>query len=187
MARNETAAATTGPFRLTSAAFDDNGLMARTYAGRMPNNPNGVGDNVSPPLTWANPPAGTRSFAIVMHDQEGRKGLGVVHWVAYGIAASVVSLPEGAGDGAAKPESAGDGAAKIYVGGSNVLGNGAYLGPCPPKTDAPHHYVFTIIATDLAPGALRPGLTMPQLLDAIGTHALGATSLVARFGHQDVR
>ena len=160
-------------FQLTSPTLSDNGHLTKKNAGKNPNNPNCVGENISPPLQWSNPPAGTKSYAIILHDQEGRNGLGVVHWLAYGIAASVTSLPEGAGDGKSQ----------VFVGGSNILGQGTYFGPCPPKTHGPHHYVFTIIATSLEPTALKPGLTMSQLLEAIGKNALGATGLIGRFGH----
>ena len=173
MSFNETALAQEKYFQLTSPAFSDNGLLAKKNAGKNPNNPNCVGDNISPPLQWSNPPAGTRSYAIIVFDQEGRNGLGVVHWLAYGIDASVTSLAEGAGDGSAKN----------FIGGSNILGQGTYFGPCPPKNHGPHHYVFTIIATGLEPAALNPGLTMPQLLEAIGKQALGAAGLIGRFGH----
>ena len=159
-------------FVLSSPAFADNGTMAQKYAGKDPANPNCVGENVSPPLQWRNAPAATRSFAILMYDQEGRNGLGVAHWVTYGIDASTTSLPEGAGDG----QRAG------LVGGSNIAGKGSYLGGCPPKATGPHHYVITIIATDLEPAALKPGLTMQQMFDAIGSHALVAAGLVGRFG-----
>ena len=163
---------TANNFTLTSPAFADGGTMAVKYAGKDPNNPNCVGENVSPPLQWRNAPAATRSYAILMFDQEGRNGLGVVHWVAYGIAAATTALPEGAGDGQ-RPG---------LVGGKNITGKGSYLGGCPPKATGPHHYVITVIATDLDPAALQAGLTMQQMFDAIGSHALGASSLVGRFG-----
>ena len=35
----------------------------------------------------------------ILYDQEGRNGLGLLHWIVYGIDASTTSLPEGAGDG----------------------------------------------------------------------------------------
>ncbi|MGA6933394.1 MAG: YbhB/YbcL family Raf kinase inhibitor-like protein [Pseudolabrys sp.] len=159
-------------FVLSSPAFADNGPMAQKYAGKNPANPNCIGENISPPLEWHNAPAATRSYAIIMHDQEGRNGLGLLHWVVYGIDASTTSLPEGAGD----DQRAG------LIGGSNFLGKGSYYGGCPPKGTGPHHYVFTIIATDLDPTALKPGLTMPQMLDAIGSHALVAAGLVGRYG-----
>lgn len=159
-------------FVLSSPAFADNGTMAQKYMGKNSANPNCIGENISPPLQWRNAPAATRSYAIIMYDQEGRNGLGLAHWVAYGIDATATSLPEGAGDG----ERAG------LVGGSNFLGKGSYYGGCPPKGTGPHHYVITIIATDLDLTALKPGLTMQQMLDAIGSHALVAAGLVGRYG-----
>src|ERR1700740_705747 len=83
------------PFRLSSSAFKDSKLMPKKFAGAAKPNPNCVGENISPPLAWANPPAGTVSYALVMTDPEGRNGLGVDHWHAYGIPASVTSFAEG--------------------------------------------------------------------------------------------
>jgi len=76
-------------FTLTSPSLEDNGKLAVKNAGNDKSNPNCVGENVSPPLEWKNPPAGTKSFALTLVDPEGRGGLGVVHWVAYGIPVSV--------------------------------------------------------------------------------------------------
>jgi hypothetical protein len=42
--------------------------------------------------------------------------------------------------------------------------------------------VYTVIATDLEPGALPAGLTMQELLDRLNGHAKGASSLVLRYG-----
>ena len=47
--------------------------------------------------------------------------------------------------------------------------------------DVPHHYVFTLIATDLAPDALEPGLDREGLLGALEGHALAATGFVVRY------
>src|SRR5947209_12073093 len=71
------------PFMLKSSAFEDNGKMAAKYAGNNKQNPNCVGENISPELSWHNPPAGTKSFALLLFDPEGRGGLGVSHWVSY--------------------------------------------------------------------------------------------------------
>jgi phosphatidylethanolamine-binding protein (PEBP) family uncharacterized protein len=46
-------------------------------AGNGKQNANCVGDNMSPPLAWSNPPDGTKSLALLMFDPEGRGGLGV--------------------------------------------------------------------------------------------------------------
>jgi hypothetical protein len=40
-----------------------------------------------------------------------------------------------------------------------------------------------LIATDLAPDALKPELTRDELGAALKGHVLGATSMVARYGH----
>lgn len=162
-----------GIFELTSPAFSDNGMMAQKYAGKSPHNANCVGENVSPPLAWKNPPEGTKSFALIVFDQEGRFGLGVTHWIAYGIDGRARSLPEGAG---ADPSGK-------FVGGKNILGVNTYLGPCPQKGAGTHHYVFTLVATKLEPNALQPGLTKQELLDAIGKDAIAGTGLISRWGH----
>jgi Raf kinase inhibitor-like YbhB/YbcL family protein len=162
-----------GGFTLSSPGRADNDMLTRPYAGQNPANPNCVGQNLTPALAWARVPAGTRSFAIVMDDQAGRAGLGVNHWTAYGIAATTSALAEGEASGPSQR----------LVFGKNTLGAQAYLGPCPPKGNAPQHYVYTLIATSLPPDALPPGLSKAELLDALKGKALGAASLVLRFAH----
>src|ERR1700680_1658206 len=83
-----------GIFTITSSAFKDGALLAKKNAGANKANPNCVGENVSPPLAWSNAPAGTTSYALLMIDPEGRAGLGVDHWIAYGIPASGTSCTE---------------------------------------------------------------------------------------------
>ncbi len=70
------------PLTLTSTTFSDGAVMPKRVAGNTPDNANCVGDNVSPQLAWSGAPEGTRSFALTMVDPEGRRGLGVYHWVA---------------------------------------------------------------------------------------------------------
>jgi Raf kinase inhibitor-like YbhB/YbcL family protein len=167
-------AAPTSGFTLTSPGRADNDMLERAYAGANPTNPNCVGNNVSPALSWTRAPSGTRSFVILMDDQAGRAGLGVNHWTAYGIPASVNGLAQGeATAGSAN-----------FVFGKNTLGAMAYLGPCPPKGNAPQHYVYTLIATRLEPGALQPGLSKAEVLEALKGQAIAAASLVLRFAHQ---
>src|SRR5947209_9203865 len=78
-----------GAFTITSSSFKDGERLATKMAGNNKQNPNCVGDNVSPAFSWWNPPAGTKSYALIMYDPEGRGGLGVGHWGAYGLPASV--------------------------------------------------------------------------------------------------
>jgi len=173
-----TACATTqeneGPsnaFRLTSPGMPDNSRLPPKAAGNIVKNPNCTGQNISPALSWSNAPEKTRSFAILWDDQTGRAGLGVTHAVIYGIPASTTSFPEGALSGNASG----------FVPGKNTVGT-HWLGPCAPKGNAPQHYVMTIIATDVAPNSLQPGLTKAELLKALeGGKALRAASLSFRF------
>jgi hypothetical protein len=84
-----------GAFTLSSPDFKDGERLALKNAGNNKANPNCVGENVSPTLNWSNPPDGTKSYALLMIDPEGRQGAGVIHWVAYGIPVSVTGFAEG--------------------------------------------------------------------------------------------
>jgi Raf kinase inhibitor-like YbhB/YbcL family protein len=161
-----------GAFRIGSPALADNAMLSVRNAGNNKGNPNCTGENVSPALAWSNPPPKTRSYAIIMHDQAGRDGLGVLHWLAYGIPADLPGLAEGEASTASAK----------FVGGKNIYGAPTYAGPCPPRGGAPQHYAFTLIATDLDPGALAAGLTQQELLDALKGHNLKAANFVLRFG-----
>jgi hypothetical protein len=154
-------------FTLTSSTFKDGGMLQKKNAGNNPQNPNCVGENISPPLSWTNAPAGTKSFAILMVDPEGRGGLGVIHWVAYGIPPTVTGFAEGE---VSKPSDK-------YVGGKAIEPKGAYWGPCTPA-GPPHHYTFTLIATDLDPKELPPGLTRDEFLAKLTGKTKGATGLI---------
>ena len=157
-------------FQLQSPAFGDNALMEKKFAGNADNNPNCTGENISPALVWNNPPANTKSFALVVHDPEGAKGLGVTHLVAYNISPSATGFAE---------NDLRDG--KGYTGGKNTPGNLRWHGPCPPPGSGAHHYTFTLIATSLAPD-LPEGLDRDALFGKLKGHTLAAAGLIGRFG-----
>ena len=163
---------------LSSSALQDNGTLATKNAcSDKQRTPNCVGENVSPPLTWSNVPDGTKSFALLLFDPEGRAPAGVSHMVVYGIPADVKGFAEGE---LSTPSDK-------FVGGKNLMGVGTYFGPgTPPNTDW-HHYTFTLVATDLDPKALPPGLTREELATALinplQNHIKGSAGLVTRFRH----
>ena len=159
---------------LTSPAIQDNGTLAiKNACSDKQRSPNCVGENISPPLAWSNPPDGTKSFALLLFDPEGRSPAGVTHMVVYGISADVKGFAEGE---LSKPSDK-------FVGGKSTMGLGIYSGPgTPPNTDW-HHYTWTIVATDLDPTALQPGLTRDELATALKDHAKGSAGLVTRFRH----
>jgi Raf kinase inhibitor-like YbhB/YbcL family protein len=162
-----------GVFTLSSPSFRDGHRLAVKNAGNNKTNPNCVGQNVSPALSWTNPPAGTKSFALLMFDPEGRPPGGVSHWVAYGIPASVTGFAQGE---VSKPSDK-------YVGGQGTMKLSTYTGPCTPP-GAPHHYIFTLIATDLEPSALEAGMTRDEVIKALDGHAKEATGLIGTFSQQ---
>src|SRR3954468_1355913 len=157
MAWNSQNANAQSAFTITSSSFKDGERLATKMAGNNKQNPNCVGDNVSPALSWANPPEGTKSYALMMFDPEGRPPGGVSHWVAYGIPVSVTGFAEG--ETSKQTDK--------YVGGKSLMGLPHYFGPCTPP-GAPHHYTFVLIATDLEPGALQPGMTRDELIKGLG-------------------
>lgn len=169
------AACAAEPFRLTSPGFSDNGVLPKKFGGVSPANKNCLGENVSPPLAWTKGPEGTKSYVIMMVDLAGRLGTGVDHWLAYGIPANVTKLDEGE---ASRPQ-------PFITGGKSGADTQVYFGPCPGPGTGLHHYVFTLVATDIEPGELKAGLTRADLLKAIAGRGKAVTDLVLRMEYPD--
>lgn len=166
-----TAHAQQSPFALSSTSFKSGALMDKKHAGNLSANPNCIGDNVSPQLSWTNAPAGTTSYAMIMVDPEGRAGQGVDHWIAYGIPVSVTSFAEGEASKASDK----------FVGGVGTGKQNVYLGPCTPPNTTAHQYVFIMLATDLDPKALPAGLTKADLLPKLDGHVKATSTIVGLF------
>jgi Raf kinase inhibitor-like YbhB/YbcL family protein len=135
------------------------------------------GADVSPPLSWTDPPAGTRSFALVADDPDAA-GRPWVHWVIYNIPAATFSLKESVPP-AAQPFGSAQG--RPFSGirqGINDFRKTGYGGPSPPS--GTHHYVFTLYALD-AELALPAGATKPQLLAAVKGHVLAEAKLIGTY------
>src|ERR1700730_7141107 len=165
-------------FTLTSSTFKDGTMLPKkaANANTTGNNPNCVGENVSPQLSWSGVPEGTKSFVLLMEDPEGRGGAGVHHMVTYGIDAKVTGFAEGE---LSKPSDK-------FGGGKATRGTGIYNGPCTPGNVQPHHYTFVLVATDLDVKELPPGLTREDLLPKIvppsgASHAKGSAGIVGLF------
>ena len=63
--------AAAAPFALTSTAFKNNGTIDQKNAGNIMGC---TGEGKSPALEWKNPPAGTKSFVLMMHDPDAPTG-----------------------------------------------------------------------------------------------------------------
>ncbi len=160
-------------FELKSPAFSNGGKIAEkhVYQGFGCN-----GGNLSPALSWSDPPAGTKSFALMMHDPDAPTGgAGFWHWIVYNIPASVTGLPEGVGkNGKGLPE----GAVEMVT----DFGKPGYGGPCPPKGDKPHRYRFTLYALKTEKLEMAPNATASLAGFLINANALDNTTLTGVFG-----
>lgn len=161
---------TTTPLRLTSQSFDDGADVPMPYVFQGCG-----GKNTAPQLSWTGAPDGTKSYAITCFDPDAPTGSGFWHWLAFDIPASVTSLDEGAGN---------DDSPKGGKTATNDYGMTGYGGPCPPKGDGKHRYIFTVYALDVdaiegASGKLH-GATLVFMMRG---HVLAQGSLTARFGH----
>jgi Raf kinase inhibitor-like YbhB/YbcL family protein len=148
------------------------------------------GGNVSPALVWQNPPEGTKSFALQVHDPDAPTGSGFWHWAVYNIPASATGLDRGAGNSQATLPTGAFGGITDFQDTGATGPNGNYGGPCPPTGDAPHRYVFTLYAlgvADLPSAAQVPrtgtaGLYSFALNKGIGNGLLGKASFTATYG-----
>jgi Raf kinase inhibitor-like YbhB/YbcL family protein len=155
-------------FELKSPAFSEGGAIGEKHVF---NGFGCAGGNLSPVLHWSDPPAGTKSFALLVHDPDAPTGgAGFWHWAVIDIPASTRSLPEGVGrDGKGLPE----GAVEI----ATDFGVPGYGGPCPPKGDRPHRYNFTIYALKVEKLELPPHATASLAGFLIHANALDKAKL----------
>lgn len=125
----QSAGAGSGSFVLKSPAFADQGKIPAKHSRK--------GSDASPPLTWQNPPQGTKSYVLTVEDPDAPSGT-FTHWVIFNIPGNLTGLPEGV----PKEKVLDNGAEQ----GRNDFGSTGYGGPDPP---AMHRYVFTLTALDV--------------------------------------
>lgn len=136
-----------------------------------------TGENISPALSWKNPPAGTKSFAVMVHDADAPTGgAGFWHWVVVNLPAHAIGVEQGAGtaSGHALPA-----AARQINTDYGTLGWG---GPCPPPGSAPHRYTFTVYALKVDKLDLPTNATASLTGFMVNSNALAKVSLEARYG-----
>lgn len=133
------------------------------------------GGNLSPALSWAHAPAGTRSFALLLFDPDAPGPAGWWHWVVFDIPAGVSSLQAGAGDPARHLLPTG------AVQARNDFGPLGYGGPCPPPGRA-HHYHLMLYALRVATLGLGAGASPAQVAARVRANALAETEIVGLYG-----
>jgi len=126
------------------------------------------GQDVSPALSWEDPPATTKSFALIMDDPDAPAGTWN-HWLLWDIPASARRIEEGYKPGT------------IGVSGTNDFGRLGYGGPCPPKGHGPHRYNFRLYALDVPTLGLPQGARRAQLERAMKPHILAEAQYMGRY------
>ncbi len=151
-------------FHVTTTAFENGGVIPTKFTCDGP--------DVSPPLGWMDPPAGTKSFALIVDDPDVPVGTWV-HWVLYDLPAAARKL----GENVAKDRELPDGARQ----GRNDFGKIGYNGPCPPR-GGPHRYFLKLYALDSKTN-LKAGATKGDLERAMKGHILAHTEMIGLFQH----
>lgn len=151
--------------KLESTAFSHQGEMPRRFTCD--------GDDVSPPLSWSDLPAGAKSLILIVDDPDApdpqAPRMTWVHWVLYNLPAAAGGLPEGVAADA------------LPVGarqGLNDWKRVGYGGPCPPI--GRHRYFHKLYALDtVLPDLKQP--TKARLEQAMKGHVLGGSELVGTY------
>jgi len=153
------------PLTLTSPVFSDQGEIPKRYTCE--------GADVSPPLSWSDPPEGTKSLALIVDDPDApdpkAPRMTWVHWVLYNLPPTAGGLPEGVASEDLPPGTRE---------GLNDWRRTGYGGPCPPI--GRHRYFHKLYALDV----LLPDLGTPakaELERAMEGHVLARVELVGTY------
>ena len=125
------------------------------------------GDDISPPLEWSGIPDDAAELALLVEDPDAPGGT-FVHWVLFGLNPATDGITEGA-----LPEEAKN--------GLTSFGKTGYGGPCPPRGDPPHRYVFSLTALSDRLG-LEEGSRADDVRSAIKSLSVGEGRLTGRYG-----
>lgn len=145
---------TTQSFQLTSAVVANGGMLPADYTCD--------GTSATVPLAWSNAPAGTVSFAVIMHHVAAPDD---VHWywVLYNIPADVTQLAQ---------NSTGIGT----LGTNSVNDRNEYAPPCS-KGPGPKKYTYTVYALSAQPQVPSSGVDRDTLLAAMSGITLASATL----------
>jgi Raf kinase inhibitor-like YbhB/YbcL family protein len=143
---------------VTSTAFTEGGAVPRRYTCD--------GEDVSPPLAFAGVPANAAELVVLVEDPDAPHGT-FTHWLMWGVSPHDTRLTAGAA-----PQGA--------TQGRNGFKKTGYGGPCPPK-GTPHHYVFSVYATDKKL-ALPTDASPDDVRRALTGHTLAWGTLTGHYG-----
>jgi Raf kinase inhibitor-like YbhB/YbcL family protein len=137
----------------------------------------GEGKDRSPHLAWGKLPPKVDQLALICDDPDAPTSTPWVHWVIYGLAPDVTSLPPGLPPDKTltKPLAALQGK-NSWPSGQTI----GYRGPMPPPGHGVHHYHFKLYALDTRL-ELQPGLSKDDLLKAMKDHVMATGELIGTY------
>ncbi len=141
--------------------------------GQIPKEHTCDGKDISPPINWADVPAGAKSLVLIVDDPDApdpaAPKMTWVHWVLYNIPPSATGLAQGIA-----PRNLPQGTRE----GLNDWGRTGYGGPCPPT--GRHRYFHKVYALDV----VLPDLGKPNkaaLEKAMRGHVIAQAELVGTY------
>jgi Raf kinase inhibitor-like YbhB/YbcL family protein len=149
--------ATLAKLSLTSDAFKNGEAVPVEYSC------DGAGS--APRLRWSDPPAGTKSFALVIDDPDAPGGT-FRHWGVFDIPATAREI---------------GGSQRLGTEVMNDFGKQGYGGPCPPKGHGPHHYHFKLFALDTDRLALPGDAKVIDVENAARKRAIAQGELIGTY------
>jgi Raf kinase inhibitor-like YbhB/YbcL family protein len=148
---------------ISSPSFSNGGDIARKFTCDAA--------DVSPQLSWTEPPSGTKSFALLADDPDAPVGTWN-HWTMWNLPPNLRGLSEGV----SKDAHLSDGSEQ----GKNDFRKTGYNGPCPPP-GTPHRYYFKLFALD-AKLELKSGAGKKELEAAMKGHILAHAEWMGKYG-----
>ncbi len=153
-------AKTSSKMKITSI-FESNEIIPKDFTC------NGI--NYSPPLSWSNIPANTKSLALICDDPDAPAGTWT-HWIIF----NMPPLSKGLNQGVLPISEI----AHETKQGINDFKKIGYGGPCPPN--GTHRYFFRLYALNTKLN-LESGITKNKLLTAMKGHIISEAELVGKY------
>jgi Raf kinase inhibitor-like YbhB/YbcL family protein len=173
-AKNRALAGIPEAILLTSPWYADGERMPLRCAGA------GIGENVSPPLSWSQVPAGTVELALVMEDPDVPFPRPIIHMIAYRIPPDHSRSADTGPAGFGLAEGALGAGATGLLFGKGTMGKQGYTGPRPPSGHGPHRYIFHVLALNRHAEFQAPP-KLKEFLAGVAGSIIGRGSLVGIF------
>jgi hypothetical protein len=154
---------------VTSPVFQANQPIPRKYTED--------GDNVSPPLNFADVPTAAKELALIVEDPDAPRPQPWIHWVICKLPAGTQSVPDGVGPDEHPWQF------PSALQGKNSWGTIGYRGPAPPRGHGVHRYHFRVFALR-GPIAAGGPMTSEELRQAMQGLIIAQGDLVGTYERQ---